>query len=138
LNTNIIPTRFQLIRDNSFHHFDWKNIFKDNAVKKSVRMGQSLMIIMFPLKHRYLLTGPYGAFDCLSPLFWTSLFFHIHNILQLSMYHCMTCIYNKYNPTVSFYPCRGNQRHHRVLSTSTCTCALKDFINCFIIFWNQN
>ena len=48
LNTNIIhePTRFQLNRD-SFHHFDWKNVFKDNAVKKSVRMGQSLMIINF-------------------------------------------------------------------------------------------
>ena len=25
-------------------------------------------------------------------------FFHVHNILQLSMYHCMT--YNKYNQTV--------------------------------------
>ena len=27
-------------------------------------------------------------------------FFHINNILQLSMYHCMTYIYNKYNQTV--------------------------------------
>ena len=31
-------TRFQLMRD-SFHHFDWKNVLKDNAVKKSVCMG---------------------------------------------------------------------------------------------------
>jgi hypothetical protein len=52
LNRNIISTRFQLIRD-SFYHFDWKNVFKDNAVKKSLCMGQSFMIInkkKLPLK----------------------------------------------------------------------------------------
>jgi len=41
---NHSSTRFQLVRD-SLHHFDRKNVFKDNAVNKSVRMGQSLMII---------------------------------------------------------------------------------------------
>jgi len=45
LNTNIISTIFQLIRD-SFYPFDWeKKVFKDNVVKKYVRMGQSFMII---------------------------------------------------------------------------------------------
>jgi hypothetical protein len=36
----------------SFPSFWLKNVFNDNAVKKSVRMGQSLMIInnFFPLK----------------------------------------------------------------------------------------
>jgi hypothetical protein len=38
----------------------------------------------------------YDASDCSSPLFffffWTSIFFHVHNILQLSMYHWMTYI----------------------------------------------
>jgi hypothetical protein len=34
----------------------------------------------------------YDASDCPSPFFSTSIFFHVHNILQLSMYHCMTYI----------------------------------------------
>ena len=55
--------------------------------------------------HRYLWTGPYVApfilfyfllRCCPPPLFFffflTSTFFHINNILQLSMYHCMTYI----------------------------------------------
>ena len=48
-------------------------------------------------------------YDFSSPSFFlTSIFFHVHNILQLSMYHWMTytCIYNKYNQNSSFYPCR--------------------------------
>ena len=31
--------------------------------------------------------------------FLTSMFFHVHNILQLSMYHCMTYIQKKNNQT---------------------------------------
>jgi hypothetical protein len=52
-NFNCFWTQTSYLQDSncnqgiSFHHFDWKNIFKDNAVKKSVRMGQSLMIINF-------------------------------------------------------------------------------------------
>ena len=34
----------------------------------------------------------YGDSSCPSPLFLTSIFFHVHKILQLSMYHCMTYI----------------------------------------------
>ena len=42
---------FQQIRDR-FRYFDLKNVFKDSAVKKSVSLGQSLMIRnnLFPLK----------------------------------------------------------------------------------------
>jgi hypothetical protein len=44
------------------------------------------------------LSEPYVApfffffFKMMTPLFLTSTFFHINNIFQLSMYHCMTYI----------------------------------------------
>jgi hypothetical protein len=34
----------------------------------------------------------YGASSCPSPPFFNIDFFHVHKILQLSMYHCMTYI----------------------------------------------
>jgi hypothetical protein len=46
------------------------------------------------IAHRYLWTGPYVAplFLFFFFLYKHRLFFHINNILQLSMYHCMTYI----------------------------------------------
>jgi hypothetical protein len=67
----------------------------------------------FILKHRYLWAGPYVApFSFFSFFFLTSTFFHINNILQLSMYHCMTYIqYIQSNS--SFYPFRVSDMIYR-------------------------
>ena len=45
-----------------------------------------------------VLLPKYQVYKCFIP----STFFHINNILQLSMYHCMTYIQSNSN----FYPCR--------------------------------
>ena len=64
--------------------------------------------------HRYLWTGPYVApfFFFFLRFCWTSTFFHINNILQLSMYHCMTYI-QEIQSNSSFYPCRVSDMIYR-------------------------
>jgi hypothetical protein len=92
--------------------FIWKKV---DVQKKKKREQHRVLSTSTCDCHRYLWTGPYVApffffffFRRLIPSlyilfslkthiffffsFWTSTFFHINNILQLSMYHCMTYI----------------------------------------------
>jgi hypothetical protein len=110
-------------------HLDWKWLNKMKLKSSSWTMynvhhlyadtellSARLLIIlsMARYSHRYLWTGPYVApfilllffFKMLPPpLFFNIDFFHINNILQLSMYHCMTYI-QYIQSSSSFYPCR--------------------------------
>ena len=78
--------------------------------------------------HRYVWTGPCVFFVF---FFWTSIFFHINNILQLSMYHCKLQIVVYMKKKSMFQKKRGGGHlkkkkkkrkgeGHRVLSTRTC------------------
>ena len=91
-------TRWQSVKVTNFHH-------PRNMHSKSYQVP------LCRTQHRYLWTGPYVApffflffLRCWPPhplfffFFKHRLFFHINNILQLSMYHYD--IYNKYNQTV--------------------------------------
>jgi hypothetical protein len=100
-------------------HFEWyllwffKNCDQQNLLPRSrekwlvklkyfswTAMRTHSPIHLFESAHRYLWTGPYVApffcffcfLRCCPPFFLTSTLCHINNILQLSMYHCMTYI----------------------------------------------
>ena len=80
----------------------WVKFVKDILDNCGLSNVWTFQNINFNTEHRYVWTGPYVAplfflflFRCCPPppfFFEHRFFFHINNILQLSMYHCMTYI----------------------------------------------
>ena len=76
------------------------SVFSHVYLPKTMRLcdlsGDTFVKQVTGNRHRYVWTGPYDAspffLDVAPPLFLTSIFFHINNILQLSMYHCIVFI----------------------------------------------
>jgi hypothetical protein len=76
------------------HGMTGRNFFDFSSILSTFWI-LDLCLICCTTNHRYLWTGHYVAplfFFFFFFFFLTSTFFHINNILQLSMYHCMTYI----------------------------------------------